>query len=66
MKTVLKQKREQKGFTQVEIADKANITVRAYQRYEASERTPNVRVALSLAKVLNCPVEELFPAIFPK
>jgi transcriptional regulator with XRE-family HTH domain len=66
MGTVLKQIRSQKGFTQVEVADKANIAVRTYQNYEAGERTPNVHVALSLAKVLNCPVEELFPAIFPK
>lgn len=66
METVLKQIRSQKGFTQVEIADKANIAVRTYQNYEAGERTPNVHIALSLAKVLNCPVEELFPAIFPK
>ena len=50
----------------MEVADKANITVRAYQRYEASERVPNVRIALNLARALNCSVEELFPAICPQ
>lgn len=66
METVLKQIRSQKGYTQVEVADKANIAVRTYQNYEAGERTPNVHIALNLAQVLNCPVEELFPSIFPK
>jgi len=66
VKTILKQVRQQKGFTQVEVADKANITVRAYQRYEAGERVPNVHIALNIAKVLNHPVEELFSVIFPK
>ena len=64
METILKQVRMQKGFTQVEVADKANIAVRTYQNYEAGERIPNVHIALNLAKVLNCSVEKLFPAVF--
>lgn len=63
VKTILKQIREEKGFTQVEVADKARIAIRTYQNYEAGERVPNVHTALSLAKALNSPVEELFPVI---
>ncbi len=64
--TSLKQIRDKKGLTQVEVAYKANIAVRTYQNYEAGERIPNVHTALNLAKVLNCSVEELFPVIVPK
>lgn len=64
--TILKKVREEKGFTQVEVADKANIAIRTYQNYEAGERVPNVHIALSLARVLNSPVEELFPVIVSK
>lgn len=65
LKTILKTTREKKGFTQVEVADKANITVRAYQRYEAGERVPNVHTALNIAKVLNTRIEVLFPVTVP-
>lgn len=65
LKTILKLTREKKGFTQVEVADKANITVRAYQRYEAGECVPNVHTALNIAKVLNTNIEVLFPITVP-
>ena len=66
MQTILKQVREQKGFTQVEIADKASIAVRAYQRYEAGERVPNVHTAISIANALHTDVKVLFPVIIPE
>ena len=53
--------REQKGLTQVEVANKAEITERSYQRYEAGERLPNVHTAQLIAKALNTTVEEIFP-----
>lgn len=59
--TILKYKRKEKGFTQVELAEKANITERAYQRYEAGERVPNAYTAQLIAQALHTSVEELFP-----
>lgn len=59
--TILKKLREKTGLTQVEIAEKANITERSYQRYEAGERVPNVHTAQLIAQALHTTVEEIFP-----
>ena len=56
----LKKAREKTSLTQVEIANKAGISVIAYQNYEAGRRVPNVAVAKLIAKALNSSVEELF------
>lgn len=58
--TKLKQAREKAGLTQVEIAEKVGISIRAYQRYESEKRVPNVYTAKLIAKALNSTVEELF------
>ena len=52
--------REKTGLTQAQVADKAKITTRVYQYYEAGERKPNVYTAQLIAKALNSTVEELF------
>lgn len=49
----LKALRKTKGFTQSQVAEKVGITLRCYQRYEASdERLPDVLTALGIADVL--------------
>ena len=57
----LKEMRMQRGMTQIQVAQKANIAERSYQNYEAGERTPNVHTAQLIAQALNTTVEELFP-----
>lgn len=57
----LKKIREKMGFTQVQIAGKASITERGYQRYEAGERVPDAHTAQLIARALGSTVEELFP-----
>lgn len=59
----LKHAREQKKLTQVQVAQAAGITTVAYQNYEANRKTPNVKIALSIAHVLDSSVEELFSGI---
>ncbi|OJT71501.1 transcriptional regulator, partial [Clostridioides difficile] len=49
----LKLQREKIGLTQLEVAQKAKITERSYQYYEAGERLPNIRTALKIAIILN-------------
>lgn len=61
MKNNLKVVREKKGFTQVQVAEKAQLSERGYQYIEASRRLPNVMIAQRLAQVLDTTVEELFP-----
>lgn len=56
----LKTTRQQKGLTQAEIAEKANITVTSYQRIEYGTQTPSLKTAKLIAKALNSTVEELF------
>lgn len=58
--TKLKKAREKEGLTQMQIAKKAKISIRAYQNYEAKERVPNATTAKLIAKTLNSTVEELF------
>ncbi len=59
--TILKQKRKEKGLSQIEIAEKANIPIRSYQRYESGERIPTAYIAQLIAQALQTTVEELFP-----
>lgn len=58
--TALKINRNKQGLTQEQVAKQANITVRAYQRYEANKRVPDARTAKLIAQALNSTVEELF------
>ena len=60
MNTKLKERRIKLGFTQVQIAEKANISGRAYQNYESGERVPNVQTAKLIAKALKTTVDEIF------
>ena len=61
MNTNLINARRNKGLTQVQVAEKANVSEVAYQRYESGERTPNVYVGQRIAKALNTKVEKIFP-----
>lgn len=56
----LRAARLKQGFTQVEIANRVNISARAYQYLEYNKNCPKLKTALALAKVLNTTVEELF------
>lgn len=59
-KTKLKAKRQKEGLTQVEVAEKANTSIRAYKQYESGERIPRVDTAKLIAKALNSTVDDLF------
>lgn len=61
MKNNLKATRLKRGFTQVQVADKAHLSERGYQYIEAGKRIPNVYLALEIANALSSPLEELFP-----
>lgn len=57
---LLKAKREELHFTQKQVAERAEMTLRTYQSYELELRVPNVFAALRLAEALNSTVQELF------
>lgn len=47
-------------MTQAEIADRVEISVLAYQRYEKGDREPRARVAARIAQILGTTVEEIW------
>lgn len=56
----LKARRQKIGLTQVEVAEQAKVSIRAYQQYEAGERIPRADTAKLIAKALDSTVEDLF------
>ena len=61
MNIKLKNVRQKNGLTQEELAKKANITTRSYQRIEKGVQDPKTTTAILIAQALNTTVEELFP-----
>ncbi|AKI97063.1 helix-turn-helix transcriptional regulator [Kosmotoga pacifica] len=61
MKNRLKEFRVKRGdLTQEELAVKVNVSRQTIIAVEKGKFNPSVKLALKLAKVLNCSVEELF------
>ena len=52
--------RKRAGLTQVEVAEKAKVTVTSYQRIEYGTQKPSLDTAFLIAKALNSTVDELF------
>lgn len=62
MSNKISEYRKKLNLTQPQLAEKANLTnYTLVQRYERERRTPNVYIALRIAKALNATVEEVFP-----
>ena len=59
-RTPLKEKREKAGLTQLEVAEKAGISIRAYKLYEAGERIPRADIAILIADAVGSNVKEIF------
>lgn len=58
--TLLKVERKTAGLTQLEVAKKAGISIRAYKTYEQGERIPRADIAILIADAVGSSVEELF------
>ncbi|HKY07767.1 MAG TPA: helix-turn-helix domain-containing protein, partial [Candidatus Binatia bacterium] len=56
----LREKRQALGLSQKQLADLAGITRQAVSAIEADQYSPATSVALQLARVLRCRVEDLF------
>ncbi|MDT1944366.1 helix-turn-helix transcriptional regulator [Carnobacterium maltaromaticum] len=52
MRTWLKKKRIQHNLTQAEVAEKAQVSRTTFAMYEQGERTPTIKNAKQIAKVL--------------
>lgn len=62
----LRQRRTDAGLTQEEIARKVDVTRQTIIAIERGNYVPSVLLALRLAKVLGCRVEELFNVAEPR
>lgn len=61
---VLRHRREEMGLTQQQVADKAGIQLRQYQRFESNERGlsgASMRIGLSVCSVLKLDPYEVMP-----
>ncbi|MDB5384822.1 MAG: periplasmic molybdate-binding protein/domain protein [Planctomycetaceae bacterium] len=56
----LKQLRQERGWSQADLAQEAGISRPAVSSIENHRLIPSVAAAMSLARALRCPVEELF------
>lgn len=58
--TPLKAKRKSTDLTQLEVAKKAGISIRAYKMYESGERIPRADIAILIADAVGSSVKQLF------
>jgi len=56
----LKERRNDFGLTQAELAEKVGVTRKTVNTVENGVFTPSATLAIKLAQALNVPVEELF------
>jgi putative transcriptional regulator len=56
----IKKIREEKGLSQEELAKLLKISVGHLNKVERRKRTPSLKLAVRIAKVLNCSLDELF------
>lgn len=57
--TELKRIREERGYTQQQVADGAGVSQTMIALYESGSRTPRLDTAIKLANFLNVRVDEL-------
>lgn len=56
----IKQRREELGLTQEELANKLRLSVQYVNRIENETRPINVMLAIRIARALNSTVEDIF------
>ncbi|MGI5839321.1 MAG: helix-turn-helix transcriptional regulator [bacterium] len=52
--------RNKEGFTQAEIAERLDISIPAYSMYENGQRKIPAGIAMQIAQILGCSVEDIF------
>lgn len=56
----IKEMRLQKGFSQQEFAEKLSISITHLNKIERGNREPSLKLAVRMASLLECRIEELF------
>lgn len=60
MHNKIKQRRNELGLTQQELADKLGMSVSYINRIENEKKIPNVSLAIRIAHALKCKVDDIF------
>jgi len=60
MRKALYSRRKYKGYTQAEVAEKAGINRASYVHVERGTRNPSLNVAIKIAEVLECKMDDIF------
>lgn len=56
----LREMRMERKLTQQNMADKLNLSLNAYQKYEQGERSPSFECLVSIADILDVSLDYLF------
>ena len=56
---LIKQKREQLGLKQAELASIMNVTQTSIAKWETEQAIPRIDKLIKLAKIFNCTIDEL-------
>lgn len=59
MKMILKQKRDEKGFTQRQLAAKLGVTQGSVNKWENGSCWPSVPMLYSIAQAIGCKMDDL-------
>jgi len=60
LKTKIKEKREQKGLKQIELAELVSVRRETIVHLENGRYNPSLKLAMDVAKIFDTTVEELF------
>lgn len=55
----IKEKRKERCWTQVELAEMVNVGQNTVSQWETGERTPRIEKLMQLARIFDCTVDEL-------
>jgi putative transcriptional regulator len=56
----VKKIREEKGYTQQQVAEFLGISVNYLRKIEGGKRNPSLKLAVRIAKLLDCTLNDLF------
>lgn len=60
---ILKQQREEKGYTQAQIAEKAGLSVRGYRKIESGKAKPSCDVVIFFQREFGLPIDILLSKV---
>ncbi len=60
MKTILRDLRAERGWSQAELADRLDVSRQSINAIETGKYDPSLPLAFAIARLFNRPIEEIF------